>query len=359
MNNDINLLKTKNDFLRYKNVNTMVLFENTNYSVSPLISIVIPTYQRVCELKEAILSAVNQKDCSLDYEIVILDNKSSSECSDEIINFLAHKDFQHVSIKYYQNDENIGMFGNWNRCIELARGEWVSFLHDDDLLHKDYLNRVLRLITSDLKIDGICSNVEYFGSKSKWKKTNLVFTKSIKEYANSFLTNRLVEIKIMDSIFLNSNPYGEPSCGLILRKSHILNLGGFDESYGAVADWFFLFKFNNDYKIYKPFFVTGYYRWEVNESMKPITIHEFFNGFEIMRKFGSNYCKLGRFLYKTFKQEQHTLKITELESLIESSGLDKNSFNYICIYKKRILKFAFYKSMSKFYKKIKKIINLV
>ncbi|MFZ7131943.1 MAG: glycosyltransferase family 2 protein [Eubacteriales bacterium] len=356
MNNDnVNILMYRNSFLKYGSISTNIIFEYIGCSRSPLVSIVIPTYQRTKELKDAINSAINQQKYEGCYEVIIVDNNSSITCINEMTQFLSKIAYKNINIKYYQNSENIGMFGNWNRCVELSEGEWISFLHDDDVLHPNYLLSVTEMITKNSRIEAICSNVQYFGNKSSWKNSNSSSKQNLKKIAKRYLFDEMAEIKIFDSIILNSNPYGEPSCGLILKKRNIINLGGFDESYGAVADWFFLFRYNSNHRIYKPFFVTGFYRWEVNESMNPKTIHEFFKGFELMRKYGSEHSKTGYYLYKFFRAEQHMLKVIELRSIIENAGLNKNSFDYICPNKIRFFRLLILRFVNNIYKKIKRI----
>jgi GT2 family glycosyltransferase len=36
-------------------------------------------------------------------------------------------------VRYVRNEQNLGSRGNWNRCIELAAGDYVAICHDDDL----------------------------------------------------------------------------------------------------------------------------------------------------------------------------------------------------------------------------------
>ena len=49
-------------------------------------------------------------------------------------------------ISYYKNKENLGMFGNWNRCLELARGEWVCILHSDDKIMPNYIEEMSKVV---------------------------------------------------------------------------------------------------------------------------------------------------------------------------------------------------------------------
>lgn len=99
-------------------------------------SIIIPTYKRIGLLKEAIQSALNQK--YKDFEIVVVDNNDDDEeiaqkVADLIIGFKSDK------ILYYRNEKNIGIYGNTLRAAQLARGDYVAILDDDDLLNPSYL----------------------------------------------------------------------------------------------------------------------------------------------------------------------------------------------------------------------------
>ena len=49
--------------------------------------------------------------------------------------------FDDPRIRYLRNAENLGMVGNWNRCLAEARGELIANLCDDDLMLPDRLAR--------------------------------------------------------------------------------------------------------------------------------------------------------------------------------------------------------------------------
>lgn len=42
-------------------------------------------------------------------------------------------------IRYVRNPARLGLFGNWNSCIEAASTRWLSILHDDDFLRPDFV----------------------------------------------------------------------------------------------------------------------------------------------------------------------------------------------------------------------------
>ena len=50
---------------------------------------------------------------------------------------------------YMKNEENIGMFGNWNRALEVTRTKYVVLLHDDDWLTENYIETVINFLTCE------------------------------------------------------------------------------------------------------------------------------------------------------------------------------------------------------------------
>ena len=112
----------KNNFGKYKNVKSRLII-GERQRIDPEFSILIPTYNRLELLEEAIDSAINQSISNSKFEIIIVDN--NPEPNIEIENMIRAKKCKNLS--YFKNETNIGMVGNWNRCIELASGKWITF----------------------------------------------------------------------------------------------------------------------------------------------------------------------------------------------------------------------------------------
>ena len=49
------------------------------------------------------------------------------------------KEFNDLPIKLSTNQKNLGMIGNWNKCIEKANCDIITFLHQDDGYHPEFL----------------------------------------------------------------------------------------------------------------------------------------------------------------------------------------------------------------------------
>lgn len=100
-----------------------------------VLTVIIPTYNRAHLVERAILSVLSQK-CA-DFEILISDNCSSDSTRSVIEKYSADR---RVSINF--NDENLGMVGNWKKCIfDLVQTPWFILMSDDDYFVDDYYIR--------------------------------------------------------------------------------------------------------------------------------------------------------------------------------------------------------------------------
>lgn len=106
---------------------------------------IIPTYNRTGLLKEAIDSVLSQKSVDFMWEVIVIDNTPLDEDGSTPALRIIEKQ-NDSRILYFHNEENIGSGYNWNRGVEKARGTWVSFLHDDDILYPDALRNIRRIL---------------------------------------------------------------------------------------------------------------------------------------------------------------------------------------------------------------------
>ncbi|MHB8544477.1 MAG: glycosyltransferase family 2 protein [Leptospirales bacterium] len=101
----------------------------------------IPVYNGARYVRQAIESVLNQR--VRDSEIVIVDN-ASTDATVAIIEDLAKRDTGHI--RFYQNECNIGLVANLNKCLEYARGAYIKFLCADDLLLPGCIETMARVL---------------------------------------------------------------------------------------------------------------------------------------------------------------------------------------------------------------------
>jgi len=116
----------------------------------PKVSVCIPTYNCGNFLSHAIDSVLNQT--FTDYELIICDNASIDD-TEEIV-----KSYSDRRIRYFRNPTNLGMVGNWNRCIEKSTGKHVYILHADDLMLPENLDEKVRILDSNHSVGLVHSN---------------------------------------------------------------------------------------------------------------------------------------------------------------------------------------------------------
>jgi glycosyltransferase involved in cell wall biosynthesis len=97
----------------------------------PKVSVCVPTFNRAGLLRES-LSTLLAQDAT-DYEILVVDNCSTDDTGDVV------RSFGDARIRYVRNERNLGSRGNWNRCIDLAAGDYVAICHDDDLYAREFV----------------------------------------------------------------------------------------------------------------------------------------------------------------------------------------------------------------------------
>jgi glycosyltransferase involved in cell wall biosynthesis len=101
----------------------------------PLVSIVMPTFNRPDYLREAIASALRQTYTN--FELLIRDNASTEETRKVV------QSFNDPRIRYHRNAENVGQTENVISGCREARGEFIANLHDDDLWEPSFLEKML------------------------------------------------------------------------------------------------------------------------------------------------------------------------------------------------------------------------
>ncbi|MDW8348917.1 MAG: glycosyltransferase family 2 protein [Verrucomicrobiae bacterium] len=103
----------------------------------PVVSIVIPVYNRKDSVVRAIDSALRQSYKEI--EVIVTDN-ASTDGTQEVLNRLLQK---HGRIRCHFNHENVGPVANWWRGVAEARGEYVKLCFSDDWIEETCVEKLL------------------------------------------------------------------------------------------------------------------------------------------------------------------------------------------------------------------------
>lgn len=187
----------------------------------PRVSICIPTYRGAAHLGATLDSVLAQTFG--DFELVIVDDRSPDDTEALVARYTDPR------IRYLKNDRNLGPEGNWNRCLDEARGTFFKLLPQDDVLYPDTLARQVDVLERDR--DETLALV--FGARHITDAAGrTLMTRGCPGAAQgrvdaSWLVRRCVRY--------GTNLIGEPG-SVLMRRALAQRIGPFDGSLGYVID---------------------------------------------------------------------------------------------------------------------------
>ncbi|MDZ8028732.1 MAG: glycosyltransferase [Nostoc sp. DedQUE11] len=183
---------------------------NSNQNL-PKISVIIPAYNSENTILNTINSVLSQT--FIDLELIVINDGSQDSTLDIV------KQIPDPRIKVFSYS-NAGGNVSRNRGLNLAVGEFVSFLDADDLWTPDKLESQLKALQENLTAKVAYSWTDYIDTNGEFvlsgKRTNVNGDVYESLLVSNFLEN-------------GSNP--------LIYRTALITLGGFDESLAAAQDW--------------------------------------------------------------------------------------------------------------------------
>jgi glycosyltransferase involved in cell wall biosynthesis len=102
----------------------------------PLVTVAVPTFERLHYLKEAVASALAQTYANV--EVVVGDDGET----DAIRAWGEELGRRDPRVRYRRNRRRLGLAGNWNALADAARGEFITIIGDDDRLLPDFVKNL-------------------------------------------------------------------------------------------------------------------------------------------------------------------------------------------------------------------------
>ncbi|MFX0093636.1 MAG: glycosyltransferase family 2 protein [Candidatus Hodarchaeota archaeon] len=180
----------------------------------PLVSIILPTYNRGHVIARAIQSVLNQTYSN--FELIIIDDGSCDDTESVV------KSFNDSRIKYFRQNKNYGASIVRNIGIKTARGDYIAFQDSDDLWLPHKLERQVKSFETSPPEVGV-AYCEWFCARDKRIYQHRYFKKRARE------GNIHKEIDNYD--FFIAMPT------VIIRRSCLEKVGLFDETFQTQQDF--------------------------------------------------------------------------------------------------------------------------
>jgi glycosyltransferase involved in cell wall biosynthesis len=172
---------------------------------TPLITVVIPTYNHALYLRRAIKSVINQT--YKNWELLVIDNHSTDE-TDIILS-----EFSNLPMAVFKVNNRGSIAISRNIGSAHAQGEWIAFLDSDDYWTDDKLQVCSTYFTPD--VDLIYHDLK-------------IFDESLKLQKNKKTKSRQLKSPVTIDLLLKGNPIATSS--VLVRKTTLDAVGGMNEA---------------------------------------------------------------------------------------------------------------------------------
>lgn len=190
----------------------------------PIVSVVIPVYNRADLVGATIQSVLDQQD--VPFEIVLVDDASTDDLRTTVARFPG------APLTVLHHAVNGGAAVARNSGIKVAQGEWVAFLDSDDIWLPGKLSQQLTFLRQRNLVGG-CTDyyIRRAADKSEAEERHL-------DYGESLGLGDLVW-----------GCYVSPGATLMVRRDIWAEIGSFDADYRRFEDWDWLMRFSRLHRL--------------------------------------------------------------------------------------------------------------
>jgi len=300
----------------------------------PLISVIIPTYNRANLLSRAIKSVLNQ--IFKDFEIIVIDD-CSIDNTEEVIKKFQEQDKR---IRYIRHEKNKEAAMTRNTGIKVAKGEYIAFLDSDDEWLPEKLEKQFALFRKNEKLGFVSCNALIIDEKSKEGRKYIM-----PRYKN------ILE-KLLESNFIDS------TSSVVIRKDVLNEVGYFDEKIKIGEDWDMWIRIAQKYEfdfVKKPLF--RYYLHQNNITKTTSNLRKAKDKERIIEKYKDLYKKYpkayseqlrGIGSFYLLSNEKTRARIYLKESIKYNLFSLKNYLNFLCSF----FNVSFYKKIIRLRRKL-------
>lgn len=280
-------LKKVNHYRDKDNIKTNLIFGEIAKN-KIFLTVIIPVYNHPIEfIKRAINSALNQ-NCSYSYQILVIDDYAQEKGATETERYL--RMLNDSRIVYLKNEENLGVFANWNRAIEMSNSEWVTILHTDDFYKNNFLKNMCYIVDQYPQIDQLACNYKMLN----FLNDEINIENEMVGQAGKRHVRKVDYIEYMYDMVTSVK-------GAFYKKSKIIDLGGFRSQGDGIGldDYPLMMRFAHYYNTYLLEDVLYLNSWGYNDSLN--TKHwypELVENYYMWIYFAKKEKKIAQYIYR-------------------------------------------------------------
>lgn len=158
----------------------------------PKVSICIPTYENVKEVKR-LLTSIEQQTFQ-DVEIIITDDSKSKEIEEYIHELKSMEKEIGKKIRYTHNEKRLGHIFNWNAALSQAGGELIKIMFSDDwFTYPDSLEKLAGLLEEKPEAGlAFCGSMQVSSREAYPREPQPGYTDRLREdYRYVFISNQI------------------------------------------------------------------------------------------------------------------------------------------------------------------------
>ena len=182
----------------------------------PLVSVIIPNYNHALYLKQRIDSVLNQT--FQDFELIILDD-CSTDCSQEIIEL--YRENPKIAQIMYNEKNSGGVFKQWIKGIEQAKGEFIWIAESDDYAGENFLAETVEVLANDASLGMVFTNSTAVNSTGDFlwtaQEDKSLTYKLLEADENLIDKNNLSQYLLAEMIIANAS-------SVLFRKSNLVTI---------------------------------------------------------------------------------------------------------------------------------------
>ena len=228
-----------------------------------MVSVIIPNFNHALFLNQRIDSVLQQT--YQDFELIILDD-CSTDNSKEVIE--QYRKQPKISCIVYNEVNSGSTFKQWEKGIELAKGDFVWIAESDDWAELTFLEELVLQLENHPNVGLVyCDSSVYKGAEkvNTFSQMNNSLME-MKKWSNDYNIEGVEELKTLYSVCTINN-----ASAVLFRKAALEKVFPFDNYFRFMGDWFTYLNIANNYRIAYLATALNNYRYHESNVSKQVS----------------------------------------------------------------------------------------